>query len=411
MSSSNSKLSIYLGSIVIGFVSGLISNSVILEIATWVSNVFINLLSLVSLPIIFLSIVQLATNIESKDAIKQVSKRVIRYTLLTTVIAAAVALIVFLFIDPVRDVLPQIVDKDVIGVQGSYWEHLLQVIPSNIVKPFAENNVIGVLILALFISAASFHIDEDQRKTLHNLFSSLYAIFMKITSKIVLFIPLAIWSFIVLFVRDLENGMELKTIGWYLLCIISANLIQGVIVLPIFLKIKGIPPRKLFSAMLPALSVAFFTKSSNATLPMATQSARERANLDPRVVQVSFPLCTTINMNGCAGFILTTTLFVAMMNGVHFSPIELVLWVVVSTIAAVGNAGVPMGCYFLATSFLASMNVPLHLMGVILPFYSFIDALETSINVWSDSCITAVVDKELYPERANEAPVLIESHS
>jgi len=71
------------------------------------------------------------------------------------------------------------------------------------------------------------------------------------------------------------------------------------------------------------------------------------------------------------------------------------LWIFIATIAAVGNAGVPMGCYFLASAFLAAMNVPLNILGVILPFYAMIDMLESAINVWSDSCVAAVVNKEV----------------
>ena len=63
----------------------------------------------------------------------------------------------------------------------------------------------------------------------------------------------------------------------------------------------------------------------------------------------------------------------------------LAAWIVIATIAAVGNAGVPMGCFFLSASLLASMNVPILLMGVILPFYAVIDAIETTLNVWRDS--------------------------
>jgi Na+/H+-dicarboxylate symporter len=69
----------------------------------------------------------------------------------------------------------------------------------------------------------------------------------------------------------------------------------------------------------------------------------------------------------------------------------MVAWVFIATIAAVGNAGVPMGCFFLSTSLLASMNVPIALMGMILPFYSIIDMVETSLNVWSDVCVATVV--------------------
>ena len=81
----------------------------------------------------------------------------------------------------------------------------------------------------------------------------------------------------------------------------------------------------------------------------------------------------------------------------------MIVWIFLSTIAAIGNAGVPMGCYFLASAFLASMNVPLHILGVILPFYTLIDMLETAINVWSDSCVAAVVQKDLDREEELQA--------
>lgn len=80
----------------------------------------------------------------------------------------------------------------------------------------------------------------------------------------------------------------------------------------------------------------------------------------------------------------------------------MVMWVLIATIAAVGNAGVPMGCYFLSSALLAAMGIPLNLLGVILPFYAMIDMLESAINVWSDCCVTAVVDKEMSLELAGE---------
>lgn len=128
---------------------------------------------------------------------------------------------------------------------------------------------------------------------------------------------------------------------------------------------------------------------------MAMRCAEENVKISKKVANFSLPLCTTINMNACAAFILTTVLFVSMSNGVTFSPAEMVVWIFIATIAAVGNAGVPMGCYFLSSAFLAAMNVPLNILGVILPFYTLIDMLESAINVWSDSCVTAVVNHEV----------------
>lgn len=373
--------------------------------ANFVSEVFINLLKLVSLPIIFLSIVSTASGMENISEIKSLGKKVIKYTLLTTVIAAAVALSIFLAVDPVQTVVHAHVDASHVEQQGSYYTYLLKSIPSNIIQPFNENHVIGVLFIAILLSVSILSLPQQNRKTLNSFFSSLYAATMKVTTWIVALMPIAIWSFIVLFVKDFRDGLDMKSLALYLTCVIAANLVQAFIVLPIMLKAKGISPIKMAKGMMPALSVAFFTKSSAAALPMAMRCAQENVKMSPKVASFSLPLCTTINMNGCAAFILITVLFVSMSNGLTFSTPEMVLWIFIATIAAVGNASVPMGCYFLSGAFLAAMNVPLPIMGIILPFYSMIDMLESAINVWSDSCVTAVVDKEVAKEVALGMPM------
>ena len=372
--------------------------------ATTVSQLFINLLKLVSLPIIFLSIVSTAAGMESIKEIKHLGKKVVKYTLLTTVIAATVALGLFVAIDPVRGGLAAGVGQTV-EHQGSYYDYLMKTIPSNIVHPFSDNNVIGVLFLAILLSLATLSLPDHNRKVLHSFFSSLYAAIITITTWIIQLMPFAIWAFITLFIRDVKNGLEFKDIAYYLACVLAANLIQAGLILPLLLKWRGISPVAMFKGMLPALSVAFFTKSSSAALPMALRCAEENVKMSKKVASFTLPLCTTINMNACAAFILTTVLFVSMSNGVSYSPVEMVVWILIATIAAVGNAGVPMGCYFLSSAFLAAMNVPLNILGIILPFYTLIDMLESSINVWSDSCVAAVVNREVEQEERAQLTV------
>lgn len=389
--------------ILLGIFTGYLQEPFLFTIAETLSQLFINLLKLVSLPIIFLSIVSTASGMENLDQLKQLGRKVIKYTLLTTVIAATIAFFLFITIDPVRGagVLAKAADATQVA-QPSYLSFFIKIVPSNIVQPFYENNVIGVLFLAMLLSFAIISLPVQHRTGLHAFFSSIYAAVITITRWIVAIMPIAIWAFITLFMRDLNQGLEIKSLALYLTCVLAANMIQATIVLPLLLKWKQISPLKMAKGMYPALSVAFFTKSSAAALPMAIRCAEENVGISRRVASFSLPLCTTINMNACAAFILTTVLFVSMSQGMTYTYPEMALWIVLSTIAAIGNAGVPMGCYFLASAFLAAMNVPLHILGVILPFYSMIDMLESSINVWSDSCVTAVVQKEVTLESEHE---------
>ena len=93
---------------------------------------------------------------------------------------------------------------------------------------------------------------------------------------------------------------------------------------------------------------------------------------------------------------VVTSLFVMQNGGIPLTLTTIAIWVLISVISAIGNAGVPMGCFFLTLSLMSSVEgAPLGVMGVILPIYAIIDMVETGVNVWSDSCVCAMVDKRL----------------
>ncbi|MDR1235955.1 MAG: dicarboxylate/amino acid:cation symporter, partial [Holosporaceae bacterium] len=193
---------------------------------------------------------------------------------------------------------------------------------------------------------------------------------------------------------QLKSGVDVKGLGGYLSVVILSNVIQGIIVLPLFLSAHKIDPLKALRAMFPALSVAFFSKSSVGTLPVTLETAENNLGISREISRFVFPLCTAINMNGCAAFIFTTVVYVMQNNGIEINPGMLLQWVFVSVIAAVGNAGVPMGCFFLSMSLLTAMDISIDILWLILPFYALVDMVETSLNVWSDCCVVNIIDKK-----------------
>ncbi len=383
--------------ILVGILTGISRIDFFERSARIFSELFMNLLKLISLPIIFLSIVSTISGMASFEEMKILGKKVLKYTLLTTFISAALALTLFLLINPVSSVVGANLGVGT-GVVGSgYLSFLLNIVPSNMIQTLSDNNnVMGVVFIAALLSIAILSLPEKNKTILNNFFSSLFAAVLKIAMFIVYLMPIGIWAFITIFVRYIHlNLNSLQNLALFTIVVLLANLIQGTVVLPLLLKLRGIDPVKTAKGMFKALTLAFFSKSSNATLPVTIQCAKKNLKISPRVAEFSLPLCSVINMNGCAAFILISVFFVSMSHGVHFSIFDMFAWVFIATIAAVGNAAVPMGCYFLASAFLTSMNVPLYLMGVILPIYTIIDMVETALNVWSDACVTAIVDREL----------------
>ena len=383
--------------LVLGILSGYTQNEYVLEAAELGTGLFMNALKLISLPILFLSILSTITSLNDGKSFRFLGKSILKYTIGTTIIATLVALFTFLWMNPVIShdlIMVENLDVVIHPVETNYKQHILNIIPSNLVEAFNGGNVVGIVFVAFLFGFATLALEKKHKQKLDDMFSSLFQMIMQVARYVLHLIPIAVWGSITLLMQEFSKGELLAKIVPYMTTIMLANAIQGFIILPIFLKLKGISPLHLFKAMSSALMTAFLTKSSAATIPESIRCARDKAGIRPKVAAITIPLCGTINMNACAGFILITVLSVSMGFGYTFTAVELGLWVLLATVAAVGNAGVPMGCYFMASAYLASMNIPLHFMGVIVPFYLVLDMFETAINVWSDSCVTAVVDKE-----------------
>ncbi|MBD0391755.1 dicarboxylate/amino acid:cation symporter [Wolbachia endosymbiont of Pentalonia nigronervosa] len=389
-------------SILFAVVAYYLNNEVIFEIAKLLSDVFISLLKLISLPLVFLSIVSTLSGLKDSIEIKNLIKKILFYTLLTTIAAAVVALSLYLLIDPARKHFVSNTIESVNSNNHSYFSYLKSLVPSNFVQVFLENNIIGSILIAFLMGGAIISLTKEKQDILHLVFSALFDMLLKIAQILLKFIPLAVWSFITCFLHELKGDNEFYSLLWYFACIMSANFIQAFLILPLLMWYKGISPMQTFKGVIPALTLAFFSKSSSATLPTTINCVQNNLNVPKKLSSFTLPICTTINMNACAAFILITVIFVAEVNGYTFSLSEMFIWIFLATGAAIGNAGVPMGCYFMATSYLVSMNIPLHVMGLILPIYTIIDMFETAINVWSDVCITQVINKEYNGENKND---------
>lgn len=385
--------------ILLGVLSGFSDIAFLKSLGFFIADVFIRIFKCISLPIIALSIVVTLSNYKSDGLMRRVWQRTLTYTLGTTLIAASISCLLYQLIAPqpvttLSEVVTTLPTSNI-----SYLEHIANLIPKTLLTPFLENQVLSVLFLGIIMGVAiRFIPDPDARYTITHFFRGLHGLMLVITRWVIAIIPIGLYGFITTTVVQLRAGGDLKGIGQYLSVIVLANLVQGFIVLPLWLKFHGIKPFAMMRRMLPALSLAFFSKSSVGTLPVTMDTIEKKLHVKPEISRFVLPLCTSINMNGCAAFIFTTVIYLMQNNGMSISFMSMAVWVVVATVAAIGNAGIPMGCFFLSVSLLASMNVPITLMGVILPFYSLIDMLETSLNVWSDSCVTKIIDERVTEE-------------
>lgn len=391
---------LWIGALAVGAVLGTLGLHGLDALMTFVATVYTRLFQFLAVPTIVLAITTTLTSIGTQKDTGRIFRHAVTYTLLTTFAAAAVGLILYLLIRPGN--LPA---QMVAGGQGAipktlggetYYDHILAVVPNNLVQPFLEANVLSLLLIAAAVGIALAKMPVSPRRdTVMNLLLGLQDILFMLIRALIWALPLGILAFAAQLSAQVSAGVVADSLGRYVAVILGGNVLQFFVVLPLFLLARGINPVRHLGRMLPAVLMAFFTKSSAATLPVTMDTAEKRADVAPKVSRFVLPICTTINMNGCAAFILVTSLFVMQNGGTDLTLPMMLLWLVIAVISAVGNAGVPMGCYFLTLSLMTGQGAPVGIMGIILPIYTIIDMVETAENVWSDSCVAAMTDKDL----------------
>lgn len=395
------QFALWFGALILGGVLGWMGIQPLNELFNFVSTVFTRLFQFIAIPTITLAVITTLAELGGNRDTGRIFGHAVIYTLLTTICAAAIGLGFYLVIAP--DNLPM--DLLASGQSAvplgnfkslSYYDHILSVIPNNALQPFVSGNVLSVMIIAASVGLAlAFMPRTENRAQLLKVIMGAQEMFFTLIRALLFILPVGIVAFAGQLSAQIEAGVIVGALGKYTLIVLGSNAVQIFIVLPLILLLRGLNPIRVFRQMSPALAVALFTKSSAGTLPVTLACAEQNLKVNPKVSRFVLPICTTINMNGCAAFILVTSLFVMQNAGYELSLSTMITWLFIAVLAAVGNAGVPMGCYFLTLSLMSSIGAPVGLMGIILPIYTIIDMIETAENVWSDSAVCAMTDHDL----------------
>ncbi len=397
---------IWTAALVLGVVLGMLGNAHINGFMDFIASAYTRAFQFVAIPTVALAILTAMASLGEGNSMGKVFARTLSFTVLTSFIAALVGMGLFIAINPgtvdqsVVSAVAQDADAmaQISRTPETIYGHILSAIPNNLVNPFLTGNVLSIVLISagIGIAIAVLGKKSDNVVALHKAICGLQEVFFAMIKGLIWALPVGIVAFAAQLSAQMSAGVVVGSIGKYVLVVLGGNVIQFFIVLPLFCYLKGVNGYRLMRQMTPALLMALFTKSSAATLPVTVATAEKNMKAKPWIARFILPLCCTINMNGCSAFILVTSLFVMQNSpecGIVLTLPTMLAWCIVAVVCAIGNAGVPMGCYFLTLSLMAGVGGNLMILGVILPIYTIIDMIETAENVWSDCCICAVVDK------------------
>ncbi|RXK85039.1 dicarboxylate/amino acid:cation symporter [Chlorobaculum sp. 24CR] len=283
------------------------------------------------------------------------------------------------------------------GIGDILKEVISGLVPSNIFKAMANNDILPVVTFSLLLGAALSMTGEAGRTAIM-FFNSLNEAMMKIIHLAMQVAPVGIGALIA--GRLGEAGgfggfwPELQQLGKYAATVIGGLAIHSLVTLPLLLKLLGKrSPSGYAVRTFPALFTAFSTASSSATLPLTIECAEEKNGISKRTAGFVLPLGATVNMDGTALYEAVAVIFIAQMNGIALGPPELLVIFLTATLAAIGAAGIPEAGLVTMVLVLKAVNLPVEGIALILSIDWFLDRCRTTVNVWGDSVGAGIIDR------------------
>ena len=277
-----------------------------------------------------------------------------------------------------------------VGVGSSPSELLLSVIPSSLFEALATGNLLQIVVFAIFFALAICTVGQKARPVLDFLQSTCEIMF-KFTEYVMLFAPLGVFGAIAATIG--QNGIGILVSYAKLIILTYSSLLLFIIfVILIAKKIVKIPFRYFVSALKQPALLAFTTASSEAALPKAME-VMEGFGVPKNIVSFVLPTGYTFNLDGSTMYLALTSLFCAQLVGVELSMAQQVTIMLTLMLTSKGIAGVPRVSLIVLTGTLASFNLPVVGVAILLGIDQILDMGRTTLNLIGNCVATTIVAK------------------
>jgi Na+/H+-dicarboxylate symporter len=269
-------------------------------------------------------------------------------------------------------------------------------VPTNVFSAMVNTEILPLIVFSLLFGGVLITLGEAG-KPVSAVINGLNEAIMKIVHIVVSFTPIGVFGLIagrMSLVGGWEGFLpELIKLGWYASTVIVGLLIHGLIILPLILLFFAKQNVLSYAGnMLSALSTAFSTSSSSATLPVTLEGVQKNG-VSERTGSFVLPLGATINMDGTALYEAVAAVFIAQVYGITMGPVEQIIIFLTATLAAIGAAGIPQAGLVTMVIVLKAVGLPIEGITLILVIDWFLDRCRTTINVWGDAVGAAVVER------------------
>ncbi|MET3683716.1 Na+/H+-dicarboxylate symporter [Alkalibacillus flavidus] len=370
-------------------------NRVDTYVFTPLGDIFLRLIQMMVVPIVFVSIVLGTAGLGDPKKLGRIGGKTIGFFLLSTTVALTIAMSLALLFKPGEPGILDTVDIEE-GYQAeetpSVVDTLVNIIPTNPIDAMVNGEMLQIIFFSIFIGFALAVLSKKTDKIYH-LFEQAFDLVMYLIKIIMYMAPLGAFALIASAVGG--TGFDaIKSMFAYFLVVLLALVVHAVVTYGSVIKFMAKKsPIWFIKNFAQAISVAFGTASSSATLPVSMTTAQKRLGVRESVSGFVQPVGATINMDGTAIMQGVATVFIAQVYAESLSLTEMLTVVLIAVLASIGTAGVPGVGLIMLAMVLDQVGLPVEAIGLILGVDRLLDMTRTAVNITGDAACALYINE------------------
>lgn len=353
------------------------------------ADVFLHLVKSIIAPLVFATLVVGIAGHKSMKTVGRLGLKSIIFFEIVTTFALVIGLMAANIFQPGAGVnLANVSGGDASALaakQPSVGEIIVHTVPASIVDAMARGDVLQIVVFSIIFAAA---VSAAKADIILNFCNSLAEVMFKYTGIVMKFAPIGVAAAMAATVG--EHGVGV---------LVSLGKLVGTLYLALFVFIftvllpaawiSKVPVRKFCDAVKEPVLLAFSTTSSEAALPKALQQM-EAIGVPRNIVSFVLPVGYTFNLTGTTLYLSLAAPFVAQAAGVQMSLQQQVMMMLTLMLTSKGVAAVPRASLVILAGTLATFNLPLAGIALILGVDTVMDMARTAVNVLGN-CLASVV--------------------
>lgn len=354
-----------------------------------VGGTFVGLLKLAVAPLVFFAILVSITNLRKVNNAARLASRTLLWFMITSLIAVAIGLAIGLITNPGAGTGLSPADGSLPEKTGSWIDFLTGIVPTDVITPFTELNVLQIVFMAAVAGIAALQLGEKAQPIL-TLSESVLELLQKALWWVIRLAPIGTAGLI---------GNAIATYGWDLIgkyATFTADIYVGCLIVlfgvypALLATVAKVGPVQFFKGAWPAIQLAFVSRSSVGTMPL-TQKVTERLGVPKEYASFAVPFGATTKMDGCAAiYPAIAAIFVAQIFDVPLGVGDYLLIAFVSVVGSAATAGLT-GATVMLTLTLSTLGLPMEGVGLLLAIDPILDMIRTATNVAGQALVPVVV--------------------